>query len=124
MQPIPFQLVKATSTFLVDTKRREIWTVYAKPISTEEQESIDSDTHDRQNRVLRLMLDQPDLSLLKMAEVLNWRTVTGEVSKGKVHYVIKSLARRKLVEQDSGSQHWILTNKGEHVARELPEMPF
>ena len=69
------------------------------------------------------MLEKPDLSLLKMAEALNWRTATGEISKGKVYWVMKNLAQRKLVEQDSSRQHWVLTNKGKTAAEALPEVP-
>jgi hypothetical protein len=126
--PIPFELIQSTSPKLVDKKGRNIWTVYARPITAEQQELIDSGTQDRQNRLLYLMREQPGLSLTKMAETLKWFYRDGKPGKSKVYNVMKRLKQRKLVEQDSSSEHWILTNKGEGIARELPkpteEFPF
>jgi hypothetical protein len=122
--PMPFELIKATSENLVDKKGRKIWTVFARPITAEQQEVIDTEVQDRHNRLLRLMLEKPGLSLAKLAETLRWFYSDGKPGKSLVYNVLKRLARRKLVEQDSSSDHWILTNKGEGVARGLPELPF
>jgi hypothetical protein len=118
--PFSFKLVAGKSEKLVDSKGREIWTIFARPISKEEQEAIEKAGHSDQDKVLRTMLDQPGRSLTELAQHLHWRTMEGEPNKQKVHRVMKDLLKVKLVEMRRDG-HYVLTKKGEEEAEKTPE---
>jgi hypothetical protein len=121
--PFSFKLVAGKSEKLVDSKGRSIWSIFARPISNEEQEEIEKAGHSDQDRVLRAMLDQPGKSLLELAKHLCWDTMQGEPSKQKVHRVVKVLQKAKLVEPQRDG-HYVLTKKGEAEAEKTPENPI
>jgi hypothetical protein len=118
--PFSFKLVAGKSEKLVDTKGRKIWSIFASPISNEEMEAIEKIAHTDQDDVLRAMLDQPGLSLVALAEYLNWNTMDGKPNKTKVHRVLKELAKGKLAEKRRDG-HYVLTKKGEEEAAKTPE---
>src|SRR5262249_22640825 len=70
--PIPFQLRQWTTETLKDSKGRLIWTVTARPISEDEQTNLDEQVRSDKDRVLRLMQEQPGLSMAKVAETFAW----------------------------------------------------
>jgi hypothetical protein len=122
--PFSFSLVAGTSEKLVDTKGRKIWTIFARPITSEQQEAIQHQGRTNQDEVLRAMLDKPEMSLLDLAEHLAWRTMNGEPNKFRVHRVMKDLNKLKLVEQQrGGGGHYVLTNKGKDEAKKTPPDP-
>ena len=119
--PFSFKLVAGTSEKLVDKKGRSIWSIFARPITNEEQEAIEKAGHSEQDRLLRSMLDQPGCSLLERAELLHWFTMQGgQPNKQKVHRMMKALQKDKLVEQRR-DEHYVLTKKGEEEAAKTPE---
>src|SRR6266540_4193750 len=118
--PFGFKLVAGRSEKLVDTKGRPIWTVFARPISNEEQEAIEKIGRSDQDDLLRAMLDLPGCSLVDIAEDLNWQTMDGKPNKTKVHRVMMELKQAKLVEKQRDG-HYILTKKGGEEAEETPE---
>jgi AAA domain len=121
--PFSFKLIPGTSEKLIDTKGRTIWSVYAEPVSGEEQESIERRAHNDQNEVLRAMLEMPNASTAKLAERLGWYMMNGEANKMKVHRLIKQLTKHKLVEMDRGGS-FALTEKGTKEAENTPQLPF
>ena len=120
--PFSFKLVPGKSEKLVDSKGREIWSIFAQPISNEEQEAIEKAGHSDQDKVLRAMLDQPGRSLTELAEHWCWRTMDGRPNKQKVHRVMKDLQKAKLVELRRDG-HYALTEKGEEEAEKTPKNP-
>ena len=117
--PFSFTLVAGTSEKLIDTKGREIWTIFARPISNEEQEVIQKQGRSNEDEVLRALLDQPGRSLYELADYLCWLTAKNEPNKNRVHRVIKELVKAKLVEQGRDG-HYELTKKGEIEAEKTP----
>jgi hypothetical protein len=117
--PFSFKLVSATSDKLKDTKGRSIWTVYAAPISNEEQENIERQGRSQQNDLLSAMLNDPGRSLIELAEYLLWNTQKGQPNKLKAQRMMEKLAKDKLVEKRRDG-HYVLTKKGEEEAKNVP----
>ena len=76
--PFSFRLVPGQSDKLVDTKGRQIWTIYAEPMTSEDVEEVEARGHQHQDDALRMMLDKPNSSLAELANLLGWRTMEGE----------------------------------------------
>jgi hypothetical protein len=118
--PFSFKLVPGKSPLLVDTKGREIWTVFARPISDEEVEQLKKGGRSDQDAVLRAMLDEPGRSLSEIANGLLWQTAQGDPNKQKVQRIMKELVKAKLVTQGRDDRYG-LTPKGETEAQKTPE---
>jgi AAA domain/Bifunctional DNA primase/polymerase, N-terminal/Primase C terminal 2 (PriCT-2) len=118
--PFSFKLVPSKSPILVDTKGREIWTVFARPISDEDVEQLKTGGRRDQDMLLRSMLDKPNCSLLEFAEHLVWLTSQGKPNKQKVHRLMKDLVKAKLVMQGR-DERYVLTPKGDEEAKKTPE---
>ena len=108
-----FRLEAGTSEKLVDAKGRSIWSVYAKEISTAEQEDIEQQGVKNQNELLRIMLDFPDEPLSSWAERLGWKSNDDSPNKMRVQRALKILQKAKLVEQVRAGAPYTLTKKGE-----------
>jgi hypothetical protein len=113
--PFPFKLVPATSDRLVDSKGRQIWSVYAEPISQEQQEEMENWGTLNQNDLLRALLTNVGGSMSDLAELLNWKMINGDPHKMRVHRVMMDLAKNKLVEKRRDG-HYVLTTKGKAEA--------
>jgi len=118
--PFSFKLVPGKSPTLVDTKGREIWTVFARPVSDEDVEQLKNKGRSDQDALLRAMLDKPGDSLLEIAEYLIWQTSQGKPNKQKVQRMMKVLVKDKLVIQRRDDRY-VLTPKGEEEAKKTPE---
>jgi AAA domain-containing protein len=116
--PIPFELKPGTTERLTDSKGRPIWTVTARPISTDEQTTITNQVRNDEDRLLVLMNEQPGLSLADMAGALNWSYSNGEPNKTKVDRLQQKLSKQKLVKKTRDG--WQLTKEGEKAAQETP----
>jgi hypothetical protein len=116
--PIPFELQPGKTERLTDSKGRLIWTVTARPISTDEQNSQEQQTRFYEDQLLLLMKERPGLSLAEMATALNWTYSNGQPNKSRVDRTLHKLKRQKLVKQERGS--WQLTKEGEKGAAESP----
>jgi hypothetical protein len=118
--PFSFKLVPGKSPLLIDTKGREIWTVFARPVSDEDVEQLKSRGRSDQDSLLRSMLDEPGRSLLEIAEGLLWQTSQGRPNKQKVQRMMRVLVKNKLALQRR-DERYVLTPKGEAEAKETPE---
>jgi hypothetical protein len=116
--PIPFELQPGQTERLTDSKGRLIWTVTARPISTDEQSSREQQTRVYEDGLLLLMQEKPGLSLAEMAKTLNWTYSNGEPHKTRVDRTLRKLKQQKLVKQDRDG--WQLTKEGEKIAAETP----
>ena len=118
--PFSFKLIPSKSPTVVDTKGREIWTVFARPISDEDVEQLKKGGRRDQDMLLRAMLDKPGVSLLEFAEHLVWQTSQGKPNKQKVHRLMRDLIKAKLVIQGR-DERYVLTPKGDAEAAKTPE---
>jgi hypothetical protein len=118
--PIPFELLYGQTERLTDRKGRLIWTVTARPISTDEQSSREQQTRLYEDGLLLLMKDKPGLSLAEMAKDLNWTYSNGEPHKTRVNNTLHKLQRQKFVKQTRNG--WQLTKEGEKAAEEVPNV--
>jgi hypothetical protein len=109
--PFPFKLVPATSNRLVDSKGRSIWSIYAEPISQAQQEEMESWGMRNQDDLLRALLTNAGGSMSELAELLNWKTISGDPHKVRVHRVMMDLLKNKLVEKRRDG-HYVLTKTG------------
>ena len=113
--PISFELKHGQTEKLKDSQGRPIWTVTARPISQDEQTRLDESGHSDEGSVLLLMLEQPGLSMAKMAETQAWFYTDGQPNKSKVDRIIRALAKQKLVTQNYRG-NWELTEQGTEAA--------
>jgi hypothetical protein len=115
--PFSFKLVSTTSERLVDTKGRRTWTVFAEPLTDQEQAAIEREGHSHQDAVLRVMLDWSDgsPSMSQIAGRLFRVGNDGTPNKAKVHRLMQKLAKHKLVEQKRDGTY-ALTEKGKKEA--------
>jgi DNA polymerase I-like protein with 3'-5' exonuclease and polymerase domains len=109
--PFSFKLIAGKSQKLVDTKGREIWSVFAQPVSNAEIEVIEQQGCSDQDTLLRAMLERPGDSLIDFANRLSWVTIEGLPNKTKVHRILKDLKQSKFVEQ-TRNKRYALTTKG------------
>jgi hypothetical protein len=117
--PFSFKLIPGTSPKLVDAKGRSIWTVYAKSISTAEQDALDQAGTDQEDALLRIMHDAPGASMTVWATQLGWLLDDGKPNKVKVQRAIKSLVAAKLIKQERSRGPYALTKKGEKAVRAM-----
>jgi AAA domain len=116
--PIPFELQPGQTERLTDRKGRLIWTVTARPISADEQNSREQQTRIFEDQLLLLMKERPGLSLAEMATALNWTYSNGDPNKSRVDRALHKLQRQKLVKLNRNG--WQLTKEGEKAAAESP----
>jgi hypothetical protein len=116
--PFSFTLVAGQSARLVDSKKRKIWSVFARPISDEEQERIEQSKCSDQDLLLHSMLNRAGGSLTEIAKRLHWLTMDRRPNKQRVQRMMKELHKHKLVEQLRNGGYR-LTKKGEQQAAEI-----
>jgi hypothetical protein len=118
--PILFKLVPGTTEKLKDSKGRLVWTVTATPITEAEQAGLDNVGRKRQDELLVLLQTQPALTLVEMAERLNWNTINGLPNKTLVNRCLAALIKDKLVERKRGKLR--VTKAGTKAAEEAVKL--
>jgi AAA domain len=98
--PINFQLKAVTSDRLKDAKGRSIWTVYAKYLSDEAEEQIAASARRDEDALLSNLIAHGHGSVAALAQRMGWFTNKGDPQKSKVHGVLASLKKAKLVRSD------------------------
>ena len=117
-EPICFGLRSATAERLKDSKGRSIFTIYAQPLSADEQQRKAGTTRDDEDAVLIALLDDStEHSMAGIANQCRWQTSKGEPHKSKVHRIIETLRAEKYVSKERGSP--ILTEKGKTEAKKV-----
>jgi hypothetical protein len=122
--PIPFLLTAGTNDMLKDSKGRSIGTVTARPLGQDEKAAHDAAAGRNEDRVLKLIVDQPGLSIADMAKALGWVYATGEPDKSRTQRALKALAEDGFAKMNAG--RWEATKAGRQKAknRDTAEEPF
>jgi hypothetical protein len=117
-EPLTFKLETIQTAKLVDTLGNMIPTVRANPISLADETAQQKRTRDDEDRVIALLLENPDASVADIAERWNWISDNGTPQKGRVHRALTRLdktASPKLLRKNR--ERWELTEEGKKVAR-------
>jgi len=117
--PISFLLTPGTSEQLKDSKGRKVWTVTARPLGSAEHAVHEAANTRNENRVLKLLVTQPGLSLADMARALGWSYSNGDPDKSRINRTLQALIQNGLAKKKG--DHWEPTKAGKEKARNLPE---
>jgi AAA domain len=121
-KPPEFKLVSATSDRLKTAKGRQLWTVTAHPISTEEKEQMDASSTERQIQILEALIKAPDASLSRIAEEINAYDSKGEPYKTLVRRALLAMRDEGLVKEEAGQ--WVPTKIGRRRVQERPATAY
>jgi hypothetical protein len=115
--PLSFKIQPGTTELLKDSKGRLIWTVTARPMEAQERATADTVNARNEDRVLKLLVTQPRLSLTEMAQALQWFYASGEPDKTRVYRALKTLETDQLVKKRG--DHYEPTKEGKRKAENL-----
>jgi len=114
--PMHFTLEGATTARLKDSRGSEIWSVFAKPASEQEQEEIRKAIEADLAAIMMDLRDEPDLSLADLARRRSWYTKQNLPDKSKVQRRVRKLEKNKWADRDGDRLE--LTDKGKkHLAK-------
>jgi DNA-binding MarR family transcriptional regulator len=117
--PIHFETRTVTTTRLVDSKGRQLWTVMAKTLTHEEEQQRAKAANSNEDQVLVMLAEAEDgLTIATIAEKLGWMSNKGEPQKSRVFRILKSLERTKLLTKERGGRS-ALTEKGRTEAKRV-----
>jgi hypothetical protein len=109
-EPLYFELQKATSDKVVDSKGRRIPTVTARAVSGPEHHERTVAIHESEDQLLAIMSKLPGGSMRDWAVALEWQFENGDPAKSKVQKTLNSLLKSRLVVRARGKYE--LTEKG------------
>jgi hypothetical protein len=119
--PFSFLIQPGRTDLLKDSKGRLIWTVTARPMESEERATADASNARNEDRVLKLLVDQPGLSFAEMAQALQWLYGSGEPDKSKVQRAMRTLESDRLVKKRG--DHYEPTKAGKEKAGNVAPDP-
>jgi AAA domain len=108
--PLHFTLEGQTAGRLKDSHGRQIWSVFAKPASEQDQENISKAIEDDLAAVMAAIRDEPGISIASIATKLGWLNKQRKPDKSKAQRRVKTLENKKWVERDG--EQLELTAKG------------
>jgi hypothetical protein len=108
--PMHFILEGQTTERLRDTRGSQIWSVFAKPASEQDQESMSKSLEADFVSITSTIRDEPGLSLTEIARRVNWYTRQNLPDKSKMQKRVRKLEAKKLVEREN--ERLELTDKG------------
>ena len=112
--PLHFTLEGQTAARLKDSRGRQIWSVFAKPASEQDQEDISKALEDDLIAVMAAIRDEPGISIAGIATRLGWlNKARTKPDRSKAQKRVKTLEIKKWAERDG--EQLELTPKG--VAR-------
>ncbi len=95
-EPLPFELITATSELLKDLRGRLVPTVIAKPLS-ESEHAAKADATDRDlKQLVRTMAGNPGASVATLATAAGWTNMAGVPNKAKVFRLLNALRKQRL----------------------------
>ena len=110
--PIAFELSVASSPRVKDAEGRLMPSVVAKPISEMTLEAGEVVQESDENKIMRLIYDNPKASFSTLAEKAGFMS-EGQPNKGKVQRIVDRLKDDKMLEKHRGWSKYRLTKKGE-----------
>ena len=108
--PLHFTLEGQTAARLKDSQGRQIWSVFAKPASEQDQENISKAMEADLAAVMAAIRDEPGISIASIAIRLGWQNKQRKPDKSKAQKRVRVLETKKWVERES--EHLELTTKG------------
>jgi hypothetical protein len=119
--PIPFRLEVGTCPRLKDSKGRDLWTVIAHQVTTQERDAAADAAEKNKTTLLAAIAKMPGASYADLARECEWFMKTGEPYKSMVQRYIKALLNEKLIRSQGGKL--VLTKAGKQEAKQ-EEIPF
>ena len=110
-QPVSFALQQVKIISLLDQRGRPIVSIVATLQTTAQAEDAARQAHSDEDTVLELLRRHPGISLRDIGLNAGWVTPAGSAAVSKVHRLMKTLQRDKLVKLHRGK--WCLTAAGE-----------
>jgi hypothetical protein len=123
--PIPFRLEVGTCPRLKDRKGRDLWTVIAHQVSTQERDAAEDEADKNKTELLVAMAKMPGASYADLAKACRWFMKTGEPYKSLVVRLVTALKNESLIKKQGGK--WVLTKAGKEkvkVDNTEEEIPF
>jgi len=117
-EPIKFALKMCPVPGQLDAKGNRPQTVVAVPLTDAQAEIIEHKSIQDENKLLLEIQANPRASIATWAERLGWMTNTGAPLKSRVHRMLGSLERTKLVKKSRGGKY-NLTTEGKKALDEL-----
>jgi hypothetical protein len=108
--PLHFTLEGQTAARLKDSGGRQIWSVFAKPASEQDQENISKALEADLASVMTAIRDEPGISIASIAVRLGWLNKQRKPDKSKSQRRVKTLEAKKWAERDG--EQLELTTKG------------
>lgn len=116
-EPVNFDLTKATSDRLVDSRGRKMMTVVATDLNHAEAEARQQAALSKEDKMLVAMSELDDPSYAEIAQHLGWISRTGEPQKSVVAYSMKRLEDVGLVEKGRGGTYRLTKQGRKEVER-------
>jgi hypothetical protein len=116
-EPMNFRLETIRTPRLVDAKGRELPTVQAVTITRSEEDSQTAKVVEDEDKVMAVLLSDPEASLADIAEACGWRNDRGELLRARVQRVISRLEKSKPAQVRKNRNKWELTEDGKANAR-------
>jgi hypothetical protein len=117
--PLHFTLEGQTAARLKDSRGRQIWSVFAKPATQQDQEDISKAIEEDLARVMGAIRDEAGISIASIAVRLGWQNKQCKPDKSKAQRRVKTLEAKKWVERDG--EQLELTAKGKDRLAKLEE---
>ena len=114
--PLHFTLEGQTAARLKDSHGRQIWSVFAKPASEQDQENISKAMEADLAAVMAAIRDEPGISIASIAIRLGWQNKQRKPDRSKAQRRVKALEIKKWVERD-GEQLELTTKGKERLAK-------
>jgi hypothetical protein len=108
--PLHFTLEGQTAERLKDSQGRQIWSVFAKPASEQDQENISKAMEADLAAVMAAIRDEPGISIASIAIRVGWQNKQRKPDRSKTQRRVKTLEVKKWVEREG--EHLELTTKG------------
>ena len=108
--PLHFTLEGQTAARLKDSQGRQIWSVFAKPASEQDQENISKALEEDFAAVMATIRDEPGISIAGIAIRRGWLNKQSKPDRSKAQRRIRALEVKKWIERDG--EHLELTAKG------------
>jgi RecA/RadA recombinase len=108
--PLHFTLEGQTAARLKDSQGRQIWSVFAKPASEQDQENISKALEEDFAAVMATIRDEPGISIAGIAIRRGWLNKQSKPDRSKAQRRIRALEVKKWIERDG--EHLELSAKG------------
>jgi hypothetical protein len=107
---IPFRLEVGTCERLKDPKGRDVWTVIAHRVTTQERDAAAKAAQNNEDKLLEAIAEVPGASYTDLAKECGFSMKNGEPYKMLAQRLVTALERAKMIKKQGG--RWVLTKAG------------